>query len=133
MSVVSCQRPRGFSVAESVIAATVLGLTVVFLLTLLPSGLLSLKRANQRTQAAGLAESLLAEYSLKDLTTLPLGEQALATPSLKIESTEYRQKITVTIPPSLPQARLLRAEVSFRHSELDHLIVRQTVVSLINR
>lgn len=117
---------------ESVVAATVLGLTAIFLLTLLPSGLLSLRRANQRTQAAALADSLLAEYRLKDLASLPLGAQSGLTP-VPIEGVEYRRLLTLETVGGLPQARLLRAEVRFTNADRERTVTRQVVVSLMPR
>ncbi|MGE0495421.1 MAG: prepilin-type N-terminal cleavage/methylation domain-containing protein [Vulcanimicrobiota bacterium] len=125
-------RRRGFTLVESVVAATVLGLTAIFLLTLLPSGLLSLRRANQRTQAAAVADSLLAEYRLKDLASLPLGAQGALAP-LPIEGVEYRRALTLETVAGLPQARLLRAEVRFTNADRERTVTRQVVVSLMPR
>ena len=123
---------RGLTLVESVVAATVLGLTAIFLLTLLPSGLLSLRRANQRTQAATVADSVLAEYRLKDLASLPLGAQPGLTP-VAVEGVEYRRALAVETVAGLPQARLLRAEVRFTNADRERTVTRQLIVSLMPR
>lgn len=100
---------RGLSLAETVLAATMIALALLALLTLLPATMGLVQRNRETNVATYLAHDTLEWLAAKPYGSLLSGEQDLS--SLAIPS-PYQVKATVgTVAGHIPQ-RLKRLEVS---------------------
>jgi prepilin-type N-terminal cleavage/methylation domain-containing protein len=68
---------RGFSLVELILAVSLVGLIVVFLLGLLPSGAIMIRQAEQQISATGYAQEIMAHLCSVSFETLRDGAGTL--------------------------------------------------------
>ena len=117
---------RAFSLAETALSLTLIGLLLLFVLNLFPSALVAQKTAEHRLTASSLARSLLEEQMDQAFGQLPVGlERTL--PPVSSGGVEYQPRFTVTASPQADPKylRVLRLEVRWEFRGQTRLVVRE--------
>jgi len=71
---------RGFSLLEVVVSISLVGLIVIFVLTLWPSSIVASQAADEQIEAESLAQSHLEESRAVPFSSLGIGTQQLSSP-----------------------------------------------------
>lgn len=107
-----------------------LALALAFAVSVLPSTALSVRRAEKRVTAAGLAQSLL-EYqrARTDLTLMDALYDTVAIDQWQFRRQLKVSEITGSTGAALPETRLVRVTVSWEESGKEYRVFRETVVN----
>lgn len=104
------RHPRGMSLAETSVAASLLCLLLITVLNLFPSALAAVGSSKQHQEANTLAQNALESFAARPFNALTLGVQAntgIVVPAgytlvvdvqpVDTYSTEYLKKVTATV------------------------------------
>lgn len=125
---------RGVSLVETLLAATLAGVVLVLVLNLFPSSMATVRKAEQRTRASALADSLLEARLTLPFRDLPVGYQQ-DLPDLSADGLDYRRRFTVAAVPgeSSDHLRALHVKVTWvyrdRTLELDREVWKHRLPS----
>lgn len=129
------RRPRrGLSLVETVVAAGVLSLIVIFVVGMIPSFKMSNRRANMELQAGSLAQS-----GLEQIRAVPFADVAsTALPDTVIDGITYKRRVIVTDvvthgTPPVEIAHTVRVEVTWRCWQMDYRVFRETTLCRLLR
>lgn len=125
---------RGLSLVETVVAAGVLSLIVIFVVGMIPSFKMSNRRANMELQAGSLAQS-----GLEQIRAVPFADVAsTALPDTVIDGITYKRRVIVTDvvthgTPPVEIAHTVRVEVTWRCWQMDYRVFRETTLCRLLR
>lgn len=127
---------RGLSLVETVVAAGVLSLIVIFVVGMIPSFKMSNRRANMELQAGSLAQS-----GLEELRAVPFAEVAdHAFDPTVIDGITYNRQVEVsdvvkagTPPNETEVAHTVRVTVTWKCWDMDYKAFRETILCRLLR
>lgn len=119
-------RRNAFTLAETAISLALVGLVLLFVLNLFPSALVAQRSAEERTQAAGLARTLLEKQMNVAFAALQVGLRTPIAP-VTIDGIDYSAELQVD---STPQAdpkylRVLRVVINWKSRNRNHTLQRE--------
>ncbi|MEW6281321.1 MAG: hypothetical protein AB1758_22110 [Candidatus Eremiobacterota bacterium] len=122
-------RRAAVSLAETVAAATILALTIAFVVNLLPSSVLSVRLAENKLRAGQLAQNVLEE-SRQDFAGLPLGGP-VALPTVQEGAATFQLSREVLPVSDIPGGRLklVKVTVSWTERKVERRVTRQLTVA----
>jgi Tfp pilus assembly protein PilV len=116
---------RGLSLVEVIFAATLIGLIIMVMMSILPSAMLGVRKVEHRTKAGSLAQSLLEEKRAGPFSSLdiPPAQTRITDSDGTVYDISY---VTLTRPSSDP-ARLkgMRIVVSWSEREITQSVMRE--------
>ena len=117
---------RAFTLVETLLSMTLLGLVCILVLNIFPSALFSVRSGEERYLAGSLADTILEEESARSFGERPVGTTRELSP-IKVDQVEYRRKLEVlSVNTADPQyCRAFRATVEWTARGVSHRIVRE--------
>lgn len=122
------RRKAGLSLVETVVAAAVLSLIVIFVVGMIPSFKMSNRRANMELQGGMLAQSALDRLraaAFDEAASVPLDDVVIDGITYK-----YRATISDVVSHGTPPteiAHTVRVEVTWKWRDLDYRVFRESV------
>lgn len=124
----------GLSFVETIIAAGVLSLIVIFIVGMIPSFKMSTRRANMELQGGVLAQS-----ALEELRSIPFDKAAAQTyDDVTIDGVTYQRQVQVSDvvshgTPAVEIAHTVRVVVTWKAWDRNYMTFRETVFSRLLR
>lgn len=124
----------GLSLVETVVAAGVLSLIVIFVVGMIPSFKMSNRRANMELQAGSLAQS-----GLEQIRAVPFADVASTVlPDVVLDGVTYKRRVLVSDivthgTPPVEIAHTVRVEVTWKAWDINYRTFRETVLCRLLR